>query len=384
MRPRPSLESKAARPRWLGSRHFRTNPDSAAVILSRLAEERLRGVASRSSHADTIAGVARVLRSLRRSGPLPGFFRKDMDESGNSALARLVLDDVLQIRDRGRFLGGPAAHAAIIERSVRVPRHASARSVRILNDFSLSRIASADEMTRFLYFADRRPVTPSLRQLCRDPQTTLDYLMTGLGDAEIRRLSATFRRHELPTSADDWIFWSSPENRPVAGSDGVSFKLYVSPKLDNIREVFQRTMPALGARSVAHFKIGSGAYALARADCMVVYFRSKPELDLAARGLQSSLDGLEGHGVPFTSAIGTGDLLSWGADFDEALHRRRRPEQTSWRMWLCRRLARFLVLGMTDPRVSAVTFALDRLSLDGVGPDFSPTPAFLAEAAHRS
>lgn len=365
-----------AKTAWLVDHRFRTNPS--------LAHKNLRAIRLGGERG---AALIDLLDSLRAGRRLPAGARRSYDETLNLAIARLVLDDVLRIDTPHGFVGGPRAHRAVFarRRTHVESRPRSDLSVAVLADAACLPMPDAGRLTLELYLAHRRPVTPSDRQRLLTSARTLEVLTAGMDSRALDALANDWRRDPLPADPDNWIHWSSRSAASARSSDGTSYKLYISPALDALPAAFQRAVPVLSARGASAFKIGGGAYALCRPDCFVVYVGTRRALEATAHSLRVALNGIPGHGVPFTAAIDDTGLLSWGVDFDEGVRRSRAITQTSWRYWLCERLARFMTAA-AESRHGPVSwmFALDRLSLDGIEiPGFVPTEAFVHDAAFR-
>ena len=69
--------------------------------------ERGRALAPRSATSD----LALLLLTLRDPGPLPAFAAQRLGEEAEEAVARLVLDGVLELEQDGRFVSGRAGSA---------------------------------------------------------------------------------------------------------------------------------------------------------------------------------------------------------------------------------------------------------------------------------
>lgn len=110
---------------------------------------------------------------------------------------------------------------------------------------------------------------------------------------------------------------------------------------------------------------------------MVVYVRSRPELDDLATGLRPSLDGFAAQGVPFTASLHPTGVLSWGHDPPSEV----RPFAPSWRRWLTKKLASYLSASDASDPAERVAFAHRCLIADGVDPStWSPRPDLWASA----
>src|SRR5262249_57560169 len=84
------------------------------------------------------------------------------------------------------------------------------------------------------------------------------------------------------------------------------------------------------------------AEGLLRPDKIVAYFPTLDGLRTASDRLATRLDGCPAHGVPFTSELSGGGLLSWGVDPPASERLVNWQPQESWRLWLTNRLANAL------------------------------------------
>jgi hypothetical protein len=117
-------------------------------------------------------------------------------------------------------------------------------------------------------------------------------------------------------------------------------------------------------------------YGVLRPDKLVAYFATLDAVERAAAALAPRLRGIDAHGVPFTTALTSDGLLSWGCDPPSLSAA---PARESWRLWVTNRLADALMRAKVNPHagVAPERFALARIALDGVDPD-SWAPASVA------
>jgi len=79
-------------------------------------------------------------------------------------------------------------------------------------------------------------------------------------------------------------------------------------------DVWLAIIEALTIGSAGAFKIGATVYGLLRPDKIVAYCTSFEALTDTASRLQAALSECPAQGVPFTAAIDSNGLLSWGMD----------------------------------------------------------------------
>jgi hypothetical protein len=160
--------------------------------------------------------------------------------------------------------------------------------------------------------------------------------------------------------------------------NALTYKLYVSPVCNELREAFTATAEAVSNSAAFHWKVGNDVFGLLRPDKIVAHFYEFADLQNAAADILERLEGCTAHGVPFTAEIAGRGLLSWGVDPPAEEHTVRWLERESWRGRICNLLARALSLSKTSPQngVSASQFAMERARLEGIDTDtWSPTSA---------
>jgi hypothetical protein len=196
-----------------------------------------------------------------------------------------------------------------------------------------------------LYRYNQVPLSP---RYARRFATETDDDRLGLA---VPRAAATLARSWTRLSAGTaWVSWI---NRHAVGR--ATFKLYVSPPAETVRDVFPEVVAAVTTRRPCALKVGRGLYGLLRPDKMVIYFAERDDLHAAATVLADALAGAPAHGTPFTSAVTADGLLSWGVDPPD--------DQRSWRERLANQIAAAVVAA---PDTDAVPYVLARLEAHGV------------------
>ncbi len=366
-----------------GGAVFRANPELQAVVVDRLTEPERTLLGARLRDPN-VYGVLRprgdgpyslkvidrdtalLFLTLAEPGPMPRFVRDALGSRADSVLARLVLDQVLEIERDGRFVRGPSALGAGESRAMD-DESATADESRLAR---LSRAAlrygealqldDAAMLAARLYGYNRQPVSPEwARRLATRAAVARHW---GLERPAVR---AALGRDWSDDGGRDgpWLSWWS--RRPAAEAR-CPFKLYVSPAREQAAEAFAAAVAAF-ARGRAHaFKIASDVGGLHRPDKLVAYFSDWADLQETAERLCAALATCPAQGVPFTADAGGDGLVSWGMDPP--------PDggaaTESWRSWLAGRLALALVAARRDPArtVAPSAFALERIRLDGVDP----------------
>ncbi len=381
------------------TRDFRANPRFELVLFDRLPREERRALADLAREpgfygvlrpGDGSSGSGLGLKSvdrdtallfltLREPGPLPSYVCSQLGAAAlRTVVGRLVADGVLEVESGGAFLSGAAAFELLAEGAA---RSATSGGSGRLAELSLAALRygqalAVDDpllLSWRLYCFHRRPLTPAWKRLLPAAEAVEAHLGIAPGGGARRLLDRSWSR---TAPVEGWLSWRARARRaagPAASSaaEGPTWKLYVSPVPEALAASFGEILEALTAARADQFKVGADAAGLLRPDKIVAYFPSFERLAAAAETLAGRLAGAPAHGVPFTSEIGGGGLLSWGVDPPRS--QRTWSEGESWRLWLTHRLARALLAARVqsadtsvDPAAEPWRFALERVRLEGV------------------
>jgi hypothetical protein len=365
---------------------FRANPEYEVVLLDRLAPAEQSTLRAFDDSRDLYGALmprrgstaalqavssetALLVYTLATAGPLPRYVVERLGEDAERTLRRLVIDRVLEVLVEGRFVCGPQ----VTELFLGEP---SSSDIGEDRNLAVAALQYGQELTGLpqhdlglrLYFYGRQPVSPELSRRLGDTGAVAKHLGIASRGPIRRALERGWVPVRLPTrGSEHWWEWSAPSDaRQLTASDSLSYKLYVSPAVNDLRTTLEILPDALSAaQGVTGFKVGAGITGICRPDKLIVYFTHFDDLRAFAQELESRLAGCAAHGVPFTAAVTSDALLSWGADPP-------RPSDpshpTSWRMWVTERLAEHLVAarGARFTSLEPWQFALERLRLGGI------------------
>jgi hypothetical protein len=301
-------------------------------------------------------------------GPLPAYVTTRLGADGNEAIARLVLDRILEIDSAGTFLSGADAHPLVYAEPP------SAETGDVLARLSLEAVRygqgldlrDSTQLSARLYYYNRLPASPAWRRRLPSPDALAEHLE--IHPAGRNRPVLETHWHTLPPRVDNpgWHSWvSAHPDRARVGSR--SFKLYVSPGGEQLREAFTATLEVLTAVRAPSFKVGRDLSGVLRPDKLVAYFDRLDAVREAGELLRRRLDGMPAQGVPFTAALDPAGLLSWGTDPPRGEHLLA-WQGPSWRRWITDRLAVALLSAQAaaPATLEPWQFALDRLRLEGI------------------
>jgi hypothetical protein len=372
----------------LAAHSYRAGADYDLVVFDRLPPEEQALLAELREEPDFYGilrpreGSARTIRAVdrdtallwlgaREPGPLPFFVWDGGVEPAvaERRVARLVLDGVLEIQLDGAFVSGPRALPILPRREAGRTGRLGALSRDALRYGASLRLSEPDELAARLYGFGAVPVSPTWSRRLAGSDDVLRFLGAGPGTALHRRLATRFTREAEPEAAS-WLSWSRPARRSPGPNDPM-YKLYLSPRPDDLPEAFTRLVDVLLEHDHLQFKVGAGALGVLRPDKLVVYVESREALQPLAEALAERLASLAPQGVPFSAEIAGDGLLSWGMDPPRSARLLAWQGYDSWRLWMVRRLASAMIAAQRDATEDdeVCRHAVERLRLDGVDVD---------------
>jgi len=208
-------------------------------------------------------------------------------------------------------------------------------------------------LTKRIYGYYGLPIRRTHQPILQDWTDVADWLGLKEGSKCVRALSSIFVATADPVG---WMHWRRPST-----PNTLLHKLYISPRLESLPELFPLLVEIFDTFDVPAFKIGVSARVLARPDKFVAYFANREHLLVVGDELTSTLRGVPAHGVPFTAPIDTSGLLSWG--YDPGI------KGESWRLWIAQMLAMGIVGAPLGSVEETVRHARQILKSAGVDPN---------------
>jgi hypothetical protein len=333
--------------------------DCPALLLPRSSQVTIKGLYSQSAVlCQALQSSQRLIDALPRT-------------NGREALpqvATLVSDQVLEVRLEGGFCSGPAAAARVHPVTRRISQGPLAalsyEAVRYAQNLDSD---DASLLSRRMYLYNRHPMTPAWARVYESCGSTMEFL--GLcRPAVTKALDQTFCLVSGHEPGSHWLVWQ--RNAPVATSSSpVAAKLYVNVDSHDLRACASDAVTALGKSRAKAFKVGNSSHGLVRPDKLVAYFACFDDLLQAADELHRRLEGCGVQGTPFTAAVTSDGLTSWGIDALERQTEFAESHGRSWRLWVTNCLAIALCTSRnlaTGPAQPPWELALDRLTREGI------------------
>lgn len=259
--------------------------------------------------------LALLLFSLSEPSLLPEYYRRNFGHNRLLDLLELVRLNFIEVKIESSFLSGVEAvdvlnnrYADIHNRLCAISENAVRRSVHL-------NISNVQKNFQYLYTYNTFPI---------HPQSKLEYA----NDLDFI-FSSGFNQNSWNVSSniEGWHYFVNHSG--LAKTKKSNYKLYISPVPRNVPLVMQAAGKVLASIKDMSFKVGRGIEGLARPDKMIAYFSSYDLLSEAADRILEETKGVEAQGVPFSVAIDSAGLLSWGMDVYTT-----EGENQSWRQWM--------------------------------------------------
>jgi hypothetical protein len=328
---------------------FCANPDNELVAFDRLSPEEQR-----------------VLSGLRND---PNFFGILKPSPRSNLGIKSVDRDVAQLYLR---LQKPGRLPDYVKTSFTTPPQTIAQlSLEALRYGQALALSDSIQLSNRLYLYNRIPLSPSWLRTFSSPEAVSDYLGIQAGKSTSIILDRCWSKVSLPSVNTSRMMWESCSCFARPEKSGLTYKLYISPVCEYVRDAFQLAVEIFSRAQVPHFKIGKDAIDLLRPDKFIVYFWSLEALKEAADQLEQHLKGIPAQGVPFPASSAGNGLLSWGIDPPPDPQQLPWYGRESWRLWITNRLATALLAAKAIQMNSLEPwqFALERLRLENIDTD---------------
>lgn len=318
--------------------------------------------------------------ALREPGVAPRFLAEAREADGTPVIIRLVLDEVLAIMTPDGPLTGAGALRSLGIAASAEPWEASAigrLSAAALQYAQRLPLEDKSQLSARLYFYNRRPLDPGWVRYSPDDVAECLGLPMGSSRTDLAGLAEQLGWVEQPApeGVDSWRAFRRRTRRRHDRSRAASYKLYVSPVLECVREAVSAVMRA--GQHHHTFKVPRDVATLFRPDKIVLYFDAEAALRETAQDLLRELSPVPAQPVPFTADLGGDGLLSWGMDPPRSERSLPWQEQESWRLWVTNRLASALIDARSrggEIELEPWRYAVERLRVHGIDTSWIPRP----------
>lgn len=310
--------------------------------------------------------TALLVYTLQSPHAIPSCLLDGRNGAAAELLKKLVLDGVLEIYRSGEFLSGARAARLFLTRRTEYHDAGLARLSREALEYAQhARTTDAAKLSAMLYQYNRMPLSPVSLRSVGDVEKFMDIHEEGDTGRTIRK---RWHRNERKNDADGWISWTNRNRDLWFHRMNLTYKLYVSPRPEDLPQALRRVAPVAAEAGALHMKIGRQPAGILRPDKFVLYFATEESLRHATECLREEVAGLSAHGVPFTAGIDESGLLSWGIDPPSEERMLSWLPQPSWRNWVTTRLAIALANAKTAAELDREPwqYALERVELEGV------------------
>ncbi len=238
-------------------------------------------------------------------------------------------------------------------------------------------VTDLNKLSQKLYYYNTIPIPLNQRaaQWGHDSIFSADKLQV--------KIDALLKDYWTPIVSNKSTYWLSWKPQKVAvadiGSDACTFKLYISPHIDDYYAVFYEVIKALTGANVYCFKTGNNYHGISRPDKFVVYFDNFEDLKSSAEKIYNQTKSFSAQGVPFTAPIFDTLMLSWGIDPPS-----RKKDPVSWRIWITKELAAGIIEGKKMLVTKPWQYALQQIKQKGFKTEtWEPDETLFAGHQHK-
>ena len=317
--------------------------------------------------------VALLYVHLKGSAHLPHYFISSGTTKNNETMARLVLDSILEINWAGNFVSGASALTAIYGNAIfennEMPGYLSELSMKairyawMLDDIDMRSLATK------LYTFNSLTWDSAMRAAFLERYSIKEFLF-GDSDHTMKKEFEVDWYFVEGSEKKGWLSWVRYSKRKMGTlPSGQTYKLYISPLINDLPAVLQKSIPILTASDAISFKTGSTLPGLLRPDKLVVYFEYPEALFQTVGLLKQELKCYAAQGVPFSAQLDETGFLSHGIDppGSEVLDA---IESGSWRTKIADMLALAIIQTKNEKLdwQRSIAFIRAALSTSGIDP----------------
>ncbi len=296
-------------------------------------------------------GLAVFLEKFRQPARIPEVHPGFFDQGGaqkRQFILRLVLDEVLEVSHRGRFIAGVDAVNRVLYPGRIGSEAGPGEGMNCIQSLSRGAILTAvksscddpRDLSFILYAFNRIPMSRYWRMRFPDEAAVAEFL--GLKEdgswegmparVRVRPVKRDEQGEPMPFDVI-WRSWNTGEQGEEWKKP--KYKVYVSPAAKDLPEVFRMVREGMLKWNVSSMKTGREIQELLRPDKLMLYFSDyRSALDCAAE-IADMLSPFGYHGVPFTCPVWEDNPgVSVGVDPPDGL-----TGSGSWRSYIADKIA---------------------------------------------
>ena len=261
--------------------------------------------------------VAMLYLHFQYNNKLPHYFIVSVNKNITEILIRLILDEIIQIEGETGYVSGAAALPVLYGENIfeehTVPGYLSALSFKAIYYAWMLHDADLTSITQKLYSFNTVPWDAFMKSRFYETHSIKEFLFSRVNETSRHMLDEQWQTY--PNDENKyWLSWSRHLPGQLLQERSHTCKLYISPHINDLPEIFRRFIPVISASQAFSFKAGNSLQGLLRPDKMVAYFYSKEALFYTAGLLREELGNYPSQGVPFTTQLDETGLLSYGED----------------------------------------------------------------------
>lgn len=318
--------------------------------------------------------TALLFGELQEPTALPRSIVERLGNRADKAIAKLVLDGILELQRGADFVSGARAFEHLFPNPTEYVLDGRTGELTLEALVSARHFLGAglQVLANYLYRYNTVPASPCWRSRLPTRGAVRQHLSTPSLPWSSAVAHRTWTLVDGAAAGGHWLVWkrSSVSIGPAEYRRLTPRKLFISPQCGSLRDTLHATVPVLADSPAFGLKVGGDLPGLLRPDKLVAYFTRQEDLTETGARLGAALAGIPAQGVPFSAPLTADGLLSWGMDPAEDMQTFGWKGGESWRAWVTNRLADSLLASSRcrDLPVAPWTFALAALELEDIEP----------------
>lgn len=325
-----------------------------------------------SLHKIAYKDVALLSYFLKEPSQLPSFIKNNFDDDINATLCKLVLEGILEIQADGEFVSGVDAQNVICPASIKAIEISKSRISQLSEKaiqygIGLNNVDGISLSTRLYCYNTIPSLSHQYNHLDR-PEKIKDFLWKQ--DFDLYEWAARKWMQQSIQKEQHWLSWTKPAYQDIDLVDKCTYKLYISPLIQRLPEIFVKSVKVLSGTKCFSFKVGATVEGLLRPDKLVAYFLTYKDLNEAVLLLKPQLPSYEPQGVPFTSQLDDMGILSWGLDPPKK-DINKNIESGSWRERVTKKIALSIIKAKKEEndKTKILSHVMSLIALEDIDPE---------------